>query len=388
VEMWREDQSPPAYYVLVWLLFQVVPPGAFSVRILSLFAHLAAVVLIHAYTRRYHGERVALVATYGLAVNATMVWFATCGRCFALLVPLSLAIVWAYRALRWTVFTVVSIVSIWIHYSVVPLLGLIWVWDVVIHRRVFGPATRAMILIGAGASPLVLHVLGPRIKTPELYQYFDLSTGFLMAKWWFGLDVLPPMAVLVGTILLGVAILLEARHYALEVWVAGAALSCSAAFSAFVYPAFHPKFVLWTLPFALICMASLLSGERLRAVAWAWIVIAALGTGRGGGYERSSDIQEAEALAAQISPRDRVLTSRMPPPKPYWRLEQFLRTLPRKGRATPSTWLLQGTPDAHGMPSLNHGYRVLRYEGVPATPPTSWVKYAPMETLLEPIPNN
>lgn len=87
--------APPLYYLLCKPFVLALPHLATSVRLPSILASMATLVLLFFWVRRSFGERAALLATLLFAVSPQAVFYAQEGRNYALLGLAEVVILWA-----------------------------------------------------------------------------------------------------------------------------------------------------------------------------------------------------------------------------------------------------------------------------------------------------
>lgn len=325
------EPPPPGFYFLTWLWFRIVPAGEATVRVISVVAHLGTVALVYRYAMRFHGPRTAAVAAVAIAANPIALWFATNGRCYALINLVAVYTLHAYREERWNRFAVACAALGWLHYTALLLPVLIWIREVARTRDPLGPVTRAGAIAFALFSPLVVHLIRTSSACSGTYEWFRFERGLACTKWWFGLDALSPVAVLVVAGLLFSLVLESRRVIALELWLVLGAQVFLAAFSAWVFPFHHPKIVLWTLPLACVAIARALDRPALTVPALVWLAIVVAGGVSASGLEKSGDRNAARWLAERIGPADQVLVT----PRLDYAVRWYLGRLPRSRPGAP-----------------------------------------------------
>lgn len=125
------ESTPPLYYILTWLWVKLSGSlAAGSLRVSSLLAGVATVPVAYLATRRFTGERLALVVAWLCAVSPILVIYSLYARAYALLVLTCALSLWALGALlerpsarRWLTWLLACVVCLWTHYFAVFVLA-------------------------------------------------------------------------------------------------------------------------------------------------------------------------------------------------------------------------------------------------------------------------
>lgn len=356
VDLASRDPSPPLYYLLQWLLFRVAEPGEVPVRLLSLAAHLALVGLVYRYGERFHTPRVGVLAALAVAANPMMGWYATNGRTYALTCLAGMACLYAYRAQSWRAFAVWSVIGPWLHFGAALCPALLVAFDLA-RRRAVTPALKAALVAALACAPLAYHFVHATAVHHPPFAAFDLAAWLNQLKWWAGLDALPGALLLVVLpITLGLVLArLPLVGPEAFLWL-GSSLIAGAIGLAHG-SAYHPKFILWTLPVALVALARALPDRAALPLGGLWLGAVLAGGLMAAGEEKTADRRTARWLAPQVAPHDRlVLEDGTRGAFRHYFLEQT-----RGGSAAPATWYVRDRNDVSGR------LEVTRIEGVDAS---------------------
>ncbi len=126
------ESTPPLYYLLSWLWVKLSgSDGATALRMVSLVAGVAIVPVGFMATRRFVGDRLALVVAWLGAISPLLVLYSLYARAYSLLVLTCALSVWAFGALlerpsrrRWLLWALAAAACLWTHYfSVFVLAG-------------------------------------------------------------------------------------------------------------------------------------------------------------------------------------------------------------------------------------------------------------------------
>jgi hypothetical protein len=333
---WAEP-PPPGYYVLGWLVMRILPEHVASIRIISIVAHLVTLSLLFYYAQRFHGPGPARIAALVTATAPCMVWFATNGRCYAVVGALAMACIVAYRSSRWFIFAITAALLGWTHYFALLLPAFLYLWELGRCRTFRSPATGAGLLAFAFWSPLLWHIVHVTLERPMAFDRMGLGEGLHMAKLWLGLDLLPAAMILVLLPLLATQLVLKGQSVAMEMAVSFLAIALVGVSSQLSFPVFHPKLVQWTMPLVVLSVAVVLESRLLRPLALVWVLVVAAGGVQSAGLEKSGDRTAAMTLARLFSPRDRIILS---PAAAEGPLSWYLPRLRRTGTGAPAVWVM------------------------------------------------
>lgn len=184
-----DNHTPPLYYLLLHLWFQVVPEGLFTLRLLSVLLDLGVLVLLVATVARAFGRRRAVAVGAAYAIAPFAVRLAQEGRMYPLLVLLVVACfalaleVDRHRHRRWTAAALVPVAAaaLYTHYyAALSLLAL----HAAMAWRLRGDRRAALRWWGAMAGAGLLFV--PWL--PVVVELLDSGGQFFRA---FGVAVVP-----------------------------------------------------------------------------------------------------------------------------------------------------------------------------------------------------
>lgn len=162
--MVHTENTPPLWYVLVWVFSRVLGTGAIALRSLSALAGLGTVLVAWGIGRELAGRRVAIVLAGLVAVNPLFVWYSQEARAYSLFVFLSaLAMLCFLRAehepspRRLVDFAVSGSLALLTHYFAVFLLipMVLWLLRRPQRLRATLPAAGAIAIVGLALVPLI-----------------------------------------------------------------------------------------------------------------------------------------------------------------------------------------------------------------------------------------
>jgi 4-amino-4-deoxy-L-arabinose transferase-like glycosyltransferase len=157
------ESTPPLYYVLTWLWVKLSGSlAAASLRVSSLLAGVATVPVAYLATRRFAGERLAVIVAWLCAISPILVIYSLYARAYALLVLTCALSVWALGALlerptprRWLAWTLAAVACLWTHYfAVFVLAGEVCVLALWMPRPQRLSLAGALLALGATTIPL------------------------------------------------------------------------------------------------------------------------------------------------------------------------------------------------------------------------------------------
>jgi mannosyltransferase len=158
------ENSPPLWYLLVWVDSRVLGIGAVALRLPSALAGIATVPVAWAIGRELAGRRAALLSAAIVAVNPLFVWYSQEARVYALFVlTAAVAMLCFLRAdreptpRRMAAFALSGSVALLTHYfAVFMLIGMVlWLARDPLRRRRALPAIGALVLVGLALLPLI-----------------------------------------------------------------------------------------------------------------------------------------------------------------------------------------------------------------------------------------
>jgi hypothetical protein len=212
----NQETTPPGYFIIAWMVNQVVADSAVAARIVSFVAGVATIPLtfvlgVLAFRNRLAGLLGALLVAFA----PFMIFSSTDGRPFMLVTMLCLiSTIGLLKAVRtntvgwWVVYGISSVAAIYTHYTAIFLLGLQILWAAVFHRR----AWKGLLIANAAVALAYLPWLpGLRedLKAPNLLVVLiPVSLSNLenvTEDWWIGHPTIP-VGQLPGNFAVGLAL--------------------------------------------------------------------------------------------------------------------------------------------------------------------------------------
>jgi hypothetical protein len=159
------ENSPPLWYLIVWLFSRVLGMGEVALRLPSALAGIAVVPVAWEIGRELAGRRAAIACAALVAVNPLFVWYSQEARAYGLFVLTSaLALLFFLRAereptpARMAAFAIAGALALLSHYfAVFMLVGMaLWLlWQRPLPRATLG-ALAALALVGLALLPLIV----------------------------------------------------------------------------------------------------------------------------------------------------------------------------------------------------------------------------------------
>lgn len=162
------EATPPLYYVLAWGWTQLFGSGEIALRALSALAGTSAVPLSYVAVVHLSTKKVALALSALVALNPFLVWYGQEARAYALLVPLSALLLWAFlktvddpNGLGLPFWAIASAIALTTHYFAVFLIVPTGAWLLFRARSSRRWTTVAAMgvpaVTGLALTPLLLH---------------------------------------------------------------------------------------------------------------------------------------------------------------------------------------------------------------------------------------
>jgi mannosyltransferase len=180
--MVHSENTPPLWYILIWLWSRVFGTGVVALRSLSALAGVGTVAVCWALGRELGGRRTAIVLSAIVAVNPLFVWYSQEARAYALFALLSaLSLLWFSRAWRdprprtlaaWSVWSVLALLT---HYFAAFLAGP----EAILLASALGPSLRRRMvsLRPTGASGTPAAAGAPATVGPPAASGWPLAVG-------------------------------------------------------------------------------------------------------------------------------------------------------------------------------------------------------------------
>lgn len=209
------ENTPPLWYLTVWVWSRIFGTGLVAMRMVSALAGVALVAVVWEIARELAGRRVAVVAAALTAANPLFVWYSQEARAYALYtLTAALAILCFIRAermpngRRMAAFALAGSLALLSHYFAVFLLVPMSLW--LLRRRerwrVAPPAVGAIAVVGLALIPLVLSQGGKgtqwighwplRSRIEAIPQYY--LTGYSGASLGHGVELLVALPLIAG----------------------------------------------------------------------------------------------------------------------------------------------------------------------------------------------
>jgi len=208
------ENSPPLWYVFVWVFSRVAGTGEIALRLPSALAGIATVPVAWGIGHELAGRRAAILTAALVAVNPLFVWYSQEARAYAFFVLFTaLAMLCCLRAgreptpRRLALFALSGSLALLSHYFAVFLLAPMGLW-LLWRRRLRATllALAALVAVGLTLVPLVLAqgghgtqwigewALSARLEA--IPQYY--LTGYSAAPLGHGVELLVALAILAG----------------------------------------------------------------------------------------------------------------------------------------------------------------------------------------------
>jgi mannosyltransferase len=218
----RTENTPPLWYLLIWIWSRLFGSGEVALRSLSALAGVLTVPVAWAIGRELVGERVALTTALFVAVNPLFVWYSQEARAYALFVlTAALALLCFLHALhkptpaRLAAFALAGALALLSHYFAVFLLIPMCLWLLYAHRAQAGgqlPVVVAAVacdaVVGLALVPLIVAQGGhgtqwigrwPLAERLEAIPQYYL-TGESGAPLGHGIELLVALPILAGVL--------------------------------------------------------------------------------------------------------------------------------------------------------------------------------------------
>jgi hypothetical protein len=215
--MAHTENTPPLWYVLIWVWTRIFGTGVVAMRMVSALAGIALVAVVYEIARELVGRRVAIVAAALTAANPLFVWYSQEARAYELYaLTAELAILCFIRAervpsaRRMAAFALTGCLALLSHYFAVFLLVPMSLWLLRRRERWRGavPAIGAIAIVGLALIPLVLSQGGKgtewigawalRSRIEAIPQYY--LTGYSGAPLGHGVELLVALPLIAGLI--------------------------------------------------------------------------------------------------------------------------------------------------------------------------------------------
>ncbi|MGA8353039.1 MAG: glycosyltransferase family 39 protein, partial [Solirubrobacteraceae bacterium] len=213
--MAHTENTPPLWYVTIWVWTRIFGTGVVGMRLLSALAGIALVAVVYEIARELAGRRVAIVAGAITAANPLFVWYSQEARAYELYaLTMALALLCFIRAerqssaRRMAAFALTGALALLTHYFAVFLLVPMSLW--LLRRRerwrTAVPAVGAIAVVGIALIPLVLSQGGKgtqwigewalRDRVEAIPQYY--LTGYSGAPLGRGIELLVALPLIAG----------------------------------------------------------------------------------------------------------------------------------------------------------------------------------------------
>ncbi len=213
--MAHTENTPPLWYVLIWVWTRIFGTGVVAMRMVSALAGIALVAVVYEIGRELVGRRVALIAAAFTAANPLFVWYSQEARAYELYaLTAALAVLCFIRAervpsaRRMALFALAGCLALLSHYFAVFLLVPMSLWLLRRRERWASavPAVGAIGIVGLALIPLVLGQGGKgtqwigewalRSRIEAIPQYF--LTGYSGAPLGHGVELLVALPLIAG----------------------------------------------------------------------------------------------------------------------------------------------------------------------------------------------
>ncbi len=213
--MAHTENTPPLWYVTIWVWTRIFGTGVVAMRLPSALAGIALVAVVYEIARELAGRRVAIVAGAITAANPLFVWYSQEARAYELYaLTMALALLCFIRAerqpsaRRMAIFALTGALALLTHYFAVFLLVPMALW--LLRRRerwrTAVPAVGAIAVVGIALIPLVLSQGGKgtqwigewalRDRVEAIPQYY--LTGYSGAPLGRGIELLVALPLIAG----------------------------------------------------------------------------------------------------------------------------------------------------------------------------------------------
>lgn len=211
------ENTPPLWYVVIWVWTRIFGTGAFAMRLPSALAGIALVAVGWQIAGELAGRRATIATGALIAVNPLFVWYSQEARSYGLYtLTAALAILCFIRAERrpsartMAAFALAGCLALLSHYFAVFMLVpmALWLLRDRAHWRAAAGAVGAIAIVGAALVPLVLtqggngtqwigkSTLASRVQ--EIPQYY--LTGYSGAPLGHGIELLVALPLIAGVI--------------------------------------------------------------------------------------------------------------------------------------------------------------------------------------------
>lgn len=213
--MAHTENTPPLWYVIIWVWTRIFGTGVVAMRMVSALAGIALVAVVYEIARELAGRRVAIVAAAITAANPLFVWYSQEARAYELYaLTMALALLCFIRAdrqpngRRMAAFALTGSLALLSHYFAVFLLVPMALW--LLRRRerwrTAVPAIGAIAVVGIALIPLVLSQGGKgtqwigqwalKSRIEAIPQYY--LTGYSGAPLGHGVELLIALPLIAG----------------------------------------------------------------------------------------------------------------------------------------------------------------------------------------------
>ncbi|HEV7942001.1 MAG TPA: glycosyltransferase family 39 protein [Solirubrobacteraceae bacterium] len=213
--MAHTENTPPLWYVTIWVWTRIFGTGVVAMRLPSALAGIALLAVVYEIARELAGRRVAIVAGAITAANPLFVWYSQEARAYELYaLTVALALLCFIRAerqssaRRMAAFALTGALALLTHYFAVFLLVPMSLW--LLRRRerwrTALPAVGAIAVVGIALIPLILSQGGKgtqwigewalRDRVEAIPQYY--LTGYSGAPLGRGIELLVALPLIAG----------------------------------------------------------------------------------------------------------------------------------------------------------------------------------------------
>ena len=224
----RTENTPPLWYLLEWVVIQLLGNGAVALRLLSALAGIALIGVMWAVGQQLYGRRVAILAAALTAASPLFLWYSQEARAYSLYtLMVALAFLAFLRADarptagRIGAFAAAGALALMTHYFAVFLLVPMALYLIRSRARLASPAPIALAVIGLTGAALLPLALAQGGRGAEwiaqssllarleaIPQYY--LTGYSGAPLGHGIELLIALP-LIGACLVGLWRLIDPR---------------------------------------------------------------------------------------------------------------------------------------------------------------------------------
>jgi mannosyltransferase len=215
--MAHTENTPPLWYVTIWVWTRIFGTGVVAMRLVSALAGIALVAVVYETGRELAGRRVAILAGAITAASPLFVWYSQEARAYELYaLSIALALLCFIRAerrpsgRRMAAFALTGSLALLCHYFAVFLLVPMALW--LLRRRerwrTAAPAVGAIAIVGLALLPLLLSQGGKHTqwigqwalsgRIEAIPQYY--LTGYSGAPLGHGVELLVALPLIAGLI--------------------------------------------------------------------------------------------------------------------------------------------------------------------------------------------